>query len=173
MDLKPETNPATFARAVIDAAARHNLLPVPPDEDYYRQRSACFVSIKQEGQLRGCIGTLEPAEEDLGMEIIRNAQSAAFGDPRFPAIIEEELPSLIISVDVLSDPEPVETCEGHDCKEYGIIVRCDYRRGVLLPDLEGVDTAEDQLSIACQKAGIDHRNEQYEIHRFTVSRFDE
>jgi AmmeMemoRadiSam system protein A len=168
----PRTNPASFARAVIEAATGAGPLPQPPDEGFYRRRAACFVSIKKHGNLRGCIGTLEPAEEDLGGEIVRNAQSAAFADPRFPAVTAEETDELSISVDVLSEPEEVTDREQLDCREYGVIVSSGYRRGVLLPDLEGVDTVEDQLSIACQKAGIG-AGEDFNIRRFTVRRYTE
>lgn len=165
-------NPAVFAKEVVRAALDFQHLPEPPDEDFYRQRAACFVSIKKEGLLRGCIGTLEPGEPDLGREIVHNAQSAAFGDPRFPAVGHDELAGLSFSVDVLSPTEKVESREKLDCTIYGVIVSCGFRRGVLLPDLEGVDTPEDQVVIACQKAGIE-LHEEYEMHRFTVSRYDE
>ena len=147
-------------------------LPEPPEEEFYRQAAACFVSIKKDGMLRGCIGTLEPSEPDLGHEIIRNAQSAAFGDPRFPAVTADEYDQLSFSVDVLGAPEAVESRQELDCKQYGVIVSCDYRRGVLLPDLEGVEDVEQQLGIACQKAGIDASDE-FAVQRFTVSRFGE
>ncbi|HDY69616.1 MAG TPA: AmmeMemoRadiSam system protein A [Actinobacteria bacterium] len=169
-DLTPSVNPAAFAREVITAAVAGRPLPEPPDEEFYRQRAACFVSIKKDGQLRGCIGTLEPVESDLGHEILRNAQSAAFADPRFPAVTAAEADELSVSVDVLSEPEEVLAFEELDCRKYGVIVICDYRRGVLLPDLEGVETVEDQLSIACQKAGID-MGEDFGAKRFTVKRF--
>lgn len=168
----PKYNPAVYARDVITAAVSFEHLPEPPDEEFYRRPAACFVSIKMDGQLRGCIGTLEPGEADLGHEIAHNAQSAAFGDPRFPAIIGEEVSRLSFSVDVLSPTEPVAGYEDLDCRQYGVIVSCGFRRGVLLPDLDGVDSAEEQLAIACQKAGIDPA-EEYETHRFTVTRFDE
>lgn len=168
----PKHNPAVFAKEVVAAALAFEHLPEPPDEDFYRQAAACFVSIKREGQLRGCIGTLEPGEPDLGHEIVHNAQSAAFADPRFPAIAVAELDSLSFSVDVLSPSEKVDDKQKLDCRQYGVIVSCGFRRGVLLPDLEGVETAEDQVAIACQKAGIEP-DEEYELHRFTVTRFDE
>lgn len=168
----PEVNPATFARQVIEAAARHQHLPDAPDEDFYRQHSACFVCVKMKGELRGCIGTLEPSEPDLGSEIIRNARSSAFADPRFPAVMDDELDDIEVSVDVLSEPETVISCEGQNSKEYGIIVSRDYRRGVLLPDLDGVDNVEQQLEIARQKAGISP-DEDYQIQRFTVARYFE
>jgi AmmeMemoRadiSam system protein A len=169
---EPKTNPADFARDVISKALDFETLPEPPDEDYYRTCASCFVSLKKHGELRGCIGTLEPAEETLGLEIIRNAQSAAFADPRFPALVPEELADLEVSVDVLSEPKTVTDMSGHNCKEHGVIVSCDYRRGVLLPDLDGVETSQQQLEIACLKAGISP-DEDYSIQRFTVIRFHE
>lgn len=168
----PVINPARFAREVVTAVLEGIPLPEPLGEEYYRRRAACFVSIKREGELRGCIGTLEPAEPDLGLEIVRNAQSAAFSDPRFPAVTAAELPGLSFSVDVLGEPEPVASREELDPGKYGVIVACDFRRGVLLPDLEGVDTVAHQLSIACQKAGI-AGGEEFAIQRFTVTRFHE
>jgi len=168
----PEINPAQFAREVIEATLTSAHVPDPPDEEFYRQQAACFVSIKKDGELRGCIGTLEPAEKELGQEIIRNARSAAFGDPRFSAVTAEELPRLTYSVDVLSVPEGVEGAGELDCSKYGVIVSCDYRRGVLLPDLEGVDSVEHQLSIACMKAGI-APHEQFQVERFMVDRYRE
>jgi AmmeMemoRadiSam system protein A len=168
----PEINPAAFAREVIAAALEYKAMPDPPDEEFYRRRAACFICLKKSGDLRGCIGTIEAAEESLGREIIRNAQSAAFADPRFPALVPGELPDVNISVDVLSEPEVIEGLNDHDCKIHGVIVSCDYRRGVLLPDLEGVESVEQQLDIACQKAGI-ATDEEYKIHRFTVDRYSE
>lgn len=147
-------------------------VPEPPDEDFYRQRCACFVSIKKDGGLRGCIGTLAPVEADLGHEIKRNARSAAFGDPRFNAVSEDELAHLRFSVDVLSAPVAVASAAELDCARYGVIVSCDYRHGVLLPDLEGVDSVQQQLDIACQKAGIGS-HEQFQIESFTVNRYRE
>ncbi len=172
MQLIPNINPARFAREVITAALDSGSLPDPPAEEFYRQRAACFVSIKMDGALRGCIGTLEPAEVNLGAELVRNSQSAAFFDPRFNPLSRAELPRLRFSVDVLSLPELVNSHEELDCRKYGVIVGCDYRRGVLLPDLEGVDNVEHQLEIACQKAGISSA-EKFDMHRFTVVRYDE
>lgn len=169
-DAAPQNNPAVYAREVIEAMVNGGRVPDPPDEGFYRRRAACFVSIKKNGELRGCIGTLDPLEEDLGREIIHNASSAAFGDPRFPAVTVEELPQLAYSVDVLSVPEGVQRPDDLDCRKYGVIVSCDYRRGVLLPDLEGVDSVEHQLSIACMKAGI-ASHEQFQVERFMVDRY--
>ncbi len=172
VNLTPNKNPAHLAREVVQAALQYSHLPDPPPEEFYRRRAACFVSIKKQGGLRGCIGTLDPAETDLAREIIRNAQSAAFADPRFPPVVLAEVTLLSFSVDVLSAPERIDSHQELDCKKYGVIVGCDYRRGVLLPDLEGVDSIERQLEIACQKAGI-YPGDKFDMHRFTVVRYDE
>ena len=137
------------------------------------ERRACFVSIKaRSGALRGCIGTLAPSQRSLDREIITNAVSAATRDPRFPPMTCEELPGVLFSVDVLSDPEPVTDLADLDPREWGVIISKGGRCGVLLPDLEGVDTVEDQLAIALRKAGIaDLRGAS--VERFRVDRFKE
>jgi AmmeMemoRadiSam system protein A len=163
--------PAVYARAGVEAAVRRSPLPAAPATTLFGQRAACFVSIKQRGQLRGCIGTLEPAETDLGQEIARNARSAAFQDPRFPPIGTAELDDLTYSVDVLSPSRGAEVDE-LDPRRFGVIVSCGWRRGVLLPDLPGVETADAQVCIALQKAGI-ASDEDYDLHCFTVTRYRE
>ena len=117
-----------------------------------------FVSLKKQGQLRGCIGTILPTQATAAAEIIRNAVSAATADPRFPRVQPAELEQLAVSMDKF------------DPRRYGIIVRCGGRSGVLLPDLEGVDTVEEQVSIACSKAGI-KPGEPIEMYRFEVVRY--
>ena len=135
-----------------------------------RERAGVFVSLKKHGELRGCIGTFEPTQPNIAMEIIGNAISAATRDPRFPPVEPEELTELSYSVDVLSKPEAVDSSESLDPKRYGVIVESGLRRGLLLPDLEGVDTVEYQLSIARQKAGIG-KDEPVKIYRFEVKRY--
>jgi MEMO1 family protein len=164
-------DPAAYARACIEALVAGRPVPCVPAEDLYEGRAACFVSIKKRGDLRGCIGTLAPCEPCLGDEIARNARSAAFGDPRFPPVCCEELEDLTYSVDVLSDSEPC-TLADLDPKVYGVIVEAGWRRGVLLPDLAGVDTVERQVGIALQKAGISP-SEGFAVSRFTVTRHRE
>ena len=115
-----------------------------------------FVSLKKHGQLRGCIGTFMPVCKNAAEEIIRNAVSAATEDPRFPPVAKEELSSLKYSVDLLSTPEKVDHMNELDPKKYGVIVASHGRRGLLLPDLEGVDSAEEQIRIAKMKAGAHH-----------------
>ena len=139
-----------------------------PDE--FAQQAAVFVSLKIKGMLRGCIGTFQPAEPDIAHEIVRNAISAATCDPRFAPVREQELDSLEYSVDVLSPVEPVADKSMLDPKRYGVIVQAGGRRGLLLPDLEGVDTAEQQISIALQKACIAHGTP-VKLSRFEVKRF--
>lgn len=127
-----------------------------------------FVSIKKSGQLRGCIGTFFPATETIAHEIIANAIKSASLDPRFPPIDKSELADLMISVDVLSEPEPCNESQ-LDPSCYGVIVENGWRRGLLLPDLEGVGSVEDQVAIARSKAGI-HPDEPIRLSRFTVER---
>lgn len=132
---------------------------------------ACFVSLKKDGRLRGCIGTLSPVQPNLAAEIMANAISAALHDPRFSPVTPEELPELIYDVDVLSQPEPVSSTLELDCTRYGVIVSTsDGRRGVLLPDLAGVDSVDEQLSIAASKGGIDLSRDRVSIQRFQVVR---
>lgn len=135
------------------------------------KRAATFVSLHKNGRLRGCIGTLEPYQDSLAAEIQQNAISAATGDPRFTPVRVNELQDLEISVDVLSPAEKINDISELDPKRYGVIVSLGSRRGVLLPDLEGVDTAEEQVAIARQKAGIG-TDEKYQLERFEVIRYE-
>ncbi len=174
-DRKPEAHPyVLLARKSLETYLRKGErlknqgdLPV----SLFADPKACFVSIKKHGSLRGCIGTLEPATANLAQEIIANALSAGLRDPRFPPVAESELDDLSFSVDVLSVPEPADRSK-LDPEKFGVIVRHGRRSGVLLPDLEGVDTVERQLSIALQKAGI-RPDEPFTIERFTVDRYQE
>lgn len=145
-----------------------------PDASLLGRRAACFVSIKtDEGDLRGCIGTVEPVHATLAGELINNAISAATRDPRFSPVTNPELPHLRYSVDVLSPPEPTRF-EELNPKIYGLIVEDErgQRRGLLLPDLEGVKTAAQQLQIAARKAGIPPGAE-VKLYRFRVRRYGE
>lgn len=139
-----------------------------PDE-MIMKRAGVFVSLKKYGQLRGCIGTISPVTESIADEIIRNAISAGVEDPRFPPVSQEELDDLVYSVDVLSDAEPIDSIEELDVKRYGVIVSAGRRRGLLLPNLEGINSVEEQVSIARKKAGI-YDNEDIKLERFEVVR---
>ncbi|MFV0635257.1 AmmeMemoRadiSam system protein A [Mitsuokella sp. WILCCON 0060] len=161
-----------LARLSLETYVRsHVFLPVPKDlpEDLQDRQAGCFVSIKKEGRLRGCIGTLAPGRRNLAEEIICNAVSAGMHDPRFPQVTPEELPRLVYDVDVLSEPEPIDSPKQLDVKRYGVIVQCGERRGVLLPDLAGVDTAAQQIDIARRKGNIGAK-EKYTLWRFEVTR---
>lgn len=149
-------------------------LPVPPDlhPRLYRERRGVFVSLKKGKALRGCIGTYLPQQANIAEEIIHNAVSAATQDPRFPPVTLEELQELSVSVDILSAPEPVRDLTELDPRKYGIIVESGWKRGLLLPDIEGVDTVEEQIRIASMKAGIAPR-EPIVVYRFTVERYKE
>jgi AmmeMemoRadiSam system protein A len=135
-----------------------------------KQRAGVFVCLKIQGELRGCIGTFEPQEPTIAHETVRNAISAATRDPRFPCLREQELGSIAYTVDVLTPPEPIKDIGELDPCRYGVIVQAGVRRGLLLPDLEGVDTVECQISIAMQKAGI-LPGTRVELSRFEVKRY--
>ena len=143
--------------------------PIPGLEP---RRAGVFVSLHlADGSLRGCIGTIEPHQKTIEQEIVANAISAATNDPRFYPLAEAELGSLDISVDVLFPAEEVDGPEGLDPKVYGVIVRTiDGRQALLLPDLEGVETVEQQLRIVCRKGRIDIDHDDYRIYRFRVER---
>ena len=162
-----------LARAVIEAwvgERRRIALPAELPEEMLTQRAGVFVSLHKEGKLRGCIGTIAPVRENVAEEIRENAVSAAARDPRFSPVRPEELEELEISVDVLSAPEKISSAAELDVKRYGVIVSKGYRRGLLLPNLDGVDTVEEQISIALQKAGISRRERDFEMERFEVVR---
>ena len=145
--------------------------PVPSDiPTEYSGQAGVFVSLKKDGELRGCIGTFAPTKQSIAAEIIANAVSAGTEDPRFWPVTAEELEKLTISVDILSLPERVRNQAELDPKRYGVIVKRGRRSGLLLPDLEGVDRIEDQVAIARDKAGI-AACEEVELYRFSVTRY--
>ncbi len=160
-----------LARLTIETYVREGkqIAPPVPLSPEMQQRAGAFVSLHACGDLRGCIGTIEPMQPNLALEVIHNAIMAATEDPRFPPVGPEELPALEISVDVLSAPERIASADELDPKKYGVIVQSGYRRGLLLPDLEGVDTVECQIDIARRKAGIGP-HERVQLFRFHVQR---
>jgi AmmeMemoRadiSam system protein A/AmmeMemoRadiSam system protein B len=146
-------------------------VPMPDDlpDELLARRAGVFVSLKKDGRLRGCIGTISPEAASIAEEIVHNAVSAGTGDPRFDPVKEDELDALVYSVDVLGDAEPIASMEQLDAARYGVIVTKGHRRGLLLPNLDGVDTPEQQVSIALQKAGI-RKDDSYTMERFEVVR---
>jgi AmmeMemoRadiSam system protein A/AmmeMemoRadiSam system protein B len=146
-------------------------IPSYVTEEMKNLKRGVFVSLKKHENLRGCIGTIFPVTNSVAEEIIRNAIEAGVNDPRFNEVEEDELEDIVFSVDVLTEPEATKK-EELNPKKYGVIVSCKGRRGLLLPDIEGVDTVEQQLSIALEKAGIGPY-EGYEIEKFKVIRHKE
>ncbi|MDP3387855.1 MAG: AmmeMemoRadiSam system protein A [Eubacteriales bacterium] len=147
---------------------------ITPDENVQdkvlmTEKAGVFVSLKKNGELRGCIGTIEPTKNNIAEEIITNAISAGIYDPRFKPIDVDELDQLIYSVDILMKPEKIRTKDMLNPQEYGVIVSKGHKKGLLLPNLEGVDTVDEQLRIALRKAGINSW-EDYEMERFRVVR---
>jgi hypothetical protein len=173
--MSEEDFPVLLAKRTIEDYLRSGKVISPPSRipEVFQKKAGTFVSLHKKGKLRGCIGTYLPTQDNLANEIIKNAISAATQDPRFPPVDTSEIRDLEISVDVLSKPEPVKSQRELDPKKYGVIVSKGWQRGLLLPDLEGVDTVEQQLEIAKQKAGLGGTSvEQLEIQRFTVTRYE-
>ena len=168
-------SPVLARRTVEEFVSTGSIIRPPSDlPDLLKARAACFVSIKTlEGDLRGCIGTVEPVKNTLAEEIIGNAVSAATRDPRFAPVRADELTNLRYSVDVLSEPEPCNV-EDLDPKIYGVIVEHEsgYPRGLLLPALPGVETSQQQVEIAARKAGLDP-NGKVKLFRFRADRYSE
>ena len=161
-----------LARASVEAWVRkHERIPVPEGlpEEMRTRRAGTFVSLHRHGKLRGCIGTIAATRKNIAEEILRNAVSACSDDPRFPPVTEEELKDLEISVDVLGDLEPIRSPDELDVKRYGVVVSHGMRRGLLLPNLDGVETVEEQIEIARQKGGI-REDAPYTLERFEVVR---
>jgi hypothetical protein len=140
--------------------------------DILKKKAGAFVTLKKNGNLRGCMGTFRPVQKNAAYEIISNAMTAAENDPRFPEVKKEELKEIKISVDILSEPEEVSDKSMLDPKKYGILVKGGHQTGLLLPDLEGIETADKQLNIAKRKAGL-QEDAEVEIYRFKVRRFEE
>lgn len=162
-----------LAKKTVEAYIGEGRIIKPPDDlpPELDGRAGVFVSIhKKDGSLRGCIGTFAPTQRNIAEEIIMNAISASTKDPRFPPIDKSELNSLDISVDILSAPVLIKDKKDLDAKKFGVIVKSGYRRGLLLPDLPGVDTPEQQIEICRMKGGISE-NDSVELYKFEVRRY--
>jgi AmmeMemoRadiSam system protein A len=166
-----------LARKTIEQYVSGGTTPAPPlalvKEMAYS--AGAFVTIHRRGQLRGCIGTIQPTCENVVQEVIQNAVSAASRDPRFSPVRCEELDDLDIKVDVLGEPERVHSLDELDIKRYGLIVQSEtqpWKRGLLLPDLEGIDCVEKQVYwTRYHKAGITDPDEPVQMYRFEVKRY--
>jgi AmmeMemoRadiSam system protein A len=170
---KAEEDPfVRLARQSLEHYVKNNERIVRPaglPAELTEKKAGVFVSLKMEGRLRGCIGTIAPTTACIADEIIQNAVSSGTEDYRFSPVLEKELPRLVYSVDVLGEPEPIVSQKELDAKRYGVIVSLRGRRGLLLPNLEGIDTPEQQVKIALQKAGISS-HEHFSMERFEVIR---
>lgn len=180
-----------LAKEAVETFIREKKIISPPEDfprEFLTKRAGIFITIEKDGKLRGCIGTYLPTRVNIAQEIIRNAISAATRDHRFSSISERELPSLSYTIYILGYPEPVKDTKELDPKKFGIVVRTGplafpneenvvfngvvpHKTGLLLPNLEGVDTVEQQISIACQKGGIDPTEEKLIIYKFTVEKY--
>jgi AmmeMemoRadiSam system protein A len=179
----------SLAKSAIENYIKEGKIIFPPNDlpkEFLEKRAGTFVTIEKNGELRGCIGTYLPTRENIAQEVIQNAIAAATEDWRFGPVEKEELPYLSYTVYILSEPELVKDISELDPKKYGIIVKTvpispsgDVvfnghfvpKTGLLLPDLEGVDTIEKQIFIASKKAGIDLEKEKFLIYKFTVEKF--
>ena len=162
---------AELDKKTVETFVKEGKTPQPEElTPEMKEKAGVFVSIHKFGELRGCIGTFEPTRDNVAEEIVANAISSATRDPRFPPIAPNELNDLTYSVDVLTKPEPIESKDQLDPKKYGAIVEAGFRRGLLLPDLEGVDSVDYQIDICRQKAGI-APDEPIKLYRFEVRRY--
>jgi hypothetical protein len=160
-----------LAKETVESYIREGKKPKPKElTPEMRERAGVFVSLHKHGQLRGCIGTFEPTQDNVAEEIIANAISSSTRDPRFPPVTASELDDLEYSVDILTKPEPVTDINQLDPLTYGVIVESGWKRGLLLPALEGVDSVEEQIAICRLKAGIS-ASEPVKLYRFQVRRF--
>ncbi len=158
-------------------------------QEFLIKKAGTFITIKKEGKLRACVGTYLPTQKNIAEEVIRNAITAATEDYRFGAVKKEELPSLSYTIYILGEPELVKDIKELDPKKYGILVKTDplslsdetdvvfngrfpFKSGLLLPDLEGIITPEQQIAVACQKGGIDPEKEKVLVYRFNVEKYD-
>ncbi len=163
---------ARLAKETVESYVRAGKIPQPPAElaPEMKGSAGVFVSLHSHGMLRGCIGTFEPTQPNVAEEVIANAVSSASRDYRFSPVTPAELSDLEYSVDVLTEPRPVESKDDLDPKKYGVIVECGARKGLLLPDLEGVDSVDQQIEICCSKAGISP-GEPTNLYCFGVKRY--
>ncbi len=168
----------SLAKRAVEAYVKEGKVITPSSDlpqELLSEKAGVFITVTQKGQLRGCIGTYLPTKDNIALEIIENALASASRDPRFEKISEEELPYLDYSVSILSKPEQVKNIEELDPEKYGILVRnfpedkrLGIKSGLLLPDLEGIETKQKQVILACYKAGIDPEKEKIVIFRFTT-----
>lgn len=180
-----------LAKEAVETYIEKKEIIQPPDnlpKEFLEKKAGTFVTIQKDKQLKGCIGTYLPTQENIAKEVIRNAIAAATEDHRFKSVKKEELSSLSYIIYILEEPEPIQDIKELDPKKYGIIVktipispssettsvfngRKPFKSGLLLPDLEGINTPEEQIAIACQKGGINPIQERISIYRFKTTKY--
>ena len=169
-DADPHVALARLSVETFVRTGRPATLPPHLPAEMTSRRAGTFVSLHEHGQLRGCIGTISATTDSIAEEILQNGISACSRDPRFDPVRPEELDYLEYSVDVLADAEPISSPDELDVKRYGVIVTKGWKRGLLLPNLDGVDTVDAQVAIAKQKAGIRVTDNDVQLERFEVVR---
>jgi len=165
-----------LAKEAVEKYIEERKIIDPPKDlpkEFFERKAGVFVTIMSGKELKGCIGTYLPTQDNIAQEIIQNAIAAATEDYRFSPIQKEELDSLSYSVYILKTPVAIKDQGELNPRKFGIIVKAGRRSGLLLPDLEGVDTVEQQIAIACEKGGIDPRQENITIYKFTVEKYEE
>jgi len=165
-----------LARKAVENYLNERMIITPAKnlpKEFFERKAGVFVTIEKDGRLRGCIGTYLPVRDNIGEEIIHNAIAAATEDYRFGAVKKVELPHLSYIVYILQKPEKVLDIAELNPKKFGIIVKTREKSGLLLPDLEGVNTVAEQIGICCEKAGIVLKQENVEIYKFTVEKYEE
>ena len=175
MSKTAQTLPQLARISVESYVKSRELLSVPEQglDDFRNQKAGVFVTLMtSKDQLRGCIGTIRPVYDNVLLETIQNSVSAAQRDPRFRPVSAEELENLVYSVSVLHDPEPANSLDELNPQKYGVIVAAQGRRGLLLPDLEGIETAQQQVHHAMLKAGL-KPGTTIELYRFQVDKYAE
>lgn len=164
----------SLAKSTIEKYIKENKvisLPKNLPKKFYEKKAGVFITIKKDGKLRGCIGTFLATKENIAKEIIENSISAATKDYRFMPVEESELPFLSYEVYILQNPEKILSIESLNPKKYGILIKSKDKSGLLLPGLDGIENAQEQISIACQKADISSK-EKIEIFRFLAKKFE-
>ncbi|WP_018962863.1 AmmeMemoRadiSam system protein A [Coprothermobacter platensis] len=164
-----------LAKQALETFVMRGVVITPPNPlpEEFRRKAGCFVTLEENGELRGCIGTIEPIYDNLAQEIINNAIAAGTEDPRFPPVTVDELDIIDYTVEVLSSLEEVADESALDPKRWGVVVQSKlrpYRKGVLLPNLEGVDSVQEQIRICRLKGGISH-SEEVRLFRFTTEKY--
>ena len=165
----------TLAKLAVETYIKDNKIIDPPKnlpQEFLLKKAGAFVTILENGNLKGCIGTYLPTRENIAQEIIHNAITAATEDYRFNSVTENDLDNLSYEVYILEKPEKIKNISQLDPLKYGVLVKSNTgKSGLLLPDLEGLNTTEKQLEAVCVKAGINPELENIEIYKFEAKKY--